>query len=272
MSQKDKINQKDFAEHASNLLSQDPYVVGLAVGGSWISGEVDPYSDLDLLLVVNDHKTPDKALMMHYAGRLGTLLSAFTGEHVGERRLLICLYDEPLLHVDIKFVTLAEFGERIETPAVLLDKEDRLQQVLAQTVAQDQPLDLQWIEDRFWIWVHYALLKIGRGEYFEAMDFLSYLRMTVFGPLLLMKNGRLPRGVRKVEMYLEPNDLLQLKGTVALPEKTSLLKALMNAVVLYRSLRSSMFNDEIKTAPMAEEKVMLYFEVIANESLPNIHE
>ncbi len=60
--------------------------------------------------------------MMAYAKRLGHFLSGFTGEHVGEPRVLICLYDNPLLHVDIKFLTLEELHPRVETPVVLLDK------------------------------------------------------------------------------------------------------------------------------------------------------
>ena len=40
------------------------------------------------------------------AESLHLLLAAFTGEHVGEPRLLICLYRSPLLHVDLKYVSL----------------------------------------------------------------------------------------------------------------------------------------------------------------------
>ena len=34
--------------------------------------------------------------------------ATFTGEHVGESRVLICLYGPPLLHVDLKFVSLSD--------------------------------------------------------------------------------------------------------------------------------------------------------------------
>jgi len=135
--------------------------------------------------------------MLDYANRLGQLLSGFTGEHVGEPRVLICLYDNPLLHVDIKFLTLPEFHTRIETPVILFDKSGQLQHALNNSAPTFPFPDYQWIEDRFWIWVHYALLKIGRGEYLEAFDFFGYLRMVVFGPLLDIKNNNLPRGVRK---------------------------------------------------------------------------
>ncbi|WP_286862331.1 MULTISPECIES: hypothetical protein [Sphingobacterium] len=74
------------------------------------------------------------------------------------------------------------------------------------TKAQFPVPDFQWIEDRFWTWMHYGLTKIGRGEYMEALDFMAYLRMAVFGPLLHIKNNNLPRGVRKVETTLRQGE------------------------------------------------------------------
>jgi hypothetical protein len=66
--------------------------------------------------------------MLTYARRFGNFLSGFTGEHVGEPRVLICLYDNPLLHVDIKFLTVPEFTKRIENPDILFDPYGQLQQ------------------------------------------------------------------------------------------------------------------------------------------------
>jgi hypothetical protein len=195
--------QTDFAYRVKHILEKDDRILGVAVGGSWIAQQIDEFSDLDLVLVTKDKIAPNKANMIAIAESLGDFLSGFTGEHVGEPRLLICLYDNPLLHVDLKFVTLDEFKVRVETPFILLDKNGLLQQAIQDSEAQFPYPDYQWIEDRFWTWVHYALLKIGRGEYLEALDFLGFLRMVVLGSLLHIKNGNLPRGVRKVEMELE---------------------------------------------------------------------
>src|SRR5690348_9102407 len=98
--------QVAFAEHARDILRSDENVIGLAVGGSWLTNEIDEFSDLDLILVTNEKISGDKELMIKYAKRFGNFLSGFIGDHVGEPRLLICLYDDPLLHVDIKFLTL----------------------------------------------------------------------------------------------------------------------------------------------------------------------
>ena len=122
--------QLEFAQKAKEIFSKNENVIGLAVGGSWLSNKIDEFSDLDLIVVTTEKITDDKTLMMQYAKSLGNFLSGFTGEHVGEPRVLICLYDNPLLHVDLKFVTLEEFHVRVETPHILLDRDGQLQRSL----------------------------------------------------------------------------------------------------------------------------------------------
>jgi len=71
--------------------------------GSLAYGGFDEQSDLDFVIVVRaDDHAAAMAGRQAFAARLGSLLAAFSGEHVGEPRLLICLYGPPLLHVDLK--------------------------------------------------------------------------------------------------------------------------------------------------------------------------
>ena len=254
--------QEEFANRAKEILQEDDEVIGLAVGGSWLTKDVDEYSDLDLILVSKSKISSDKKKMFTYAKRLGNLLSAFTGEHVGEPRLLICLYDNPFLHVDIKFVTLKDINPRVETPYLLFDKDGQVRNELDKSESKFPLPNYQWIEDRFWTWVHYALLKIGRGEYLEALDFFGFLRMVVIGPLLHIKNGNLPRAMRRVESELTPEDFADLKKTIPDYDRQSLLNSLRNSVGLYRSLRENLFGEEIEMRFQAEERVMKYFETI----------
>jgi predicted nucleotidyltransferase len=256
--------QQEFADKAKTILEPDDNVIGLAVAGSWLTNEIDEFSDLDLILVTEQKISHDKNLMLDYAKRLGDFLSGFTGEHVGEPRVLICLYDNPLLHVDIKFVTLEEFHSRIETPILLIDKNGQLEKAISNSQAKFPYPDYQWIEDRFWTWIHYALLKIGRGEYLEAYDFMGFLRMVVLGPLLHIKNENLPRGVRKVETELESEDLAKLKLTISTYGRQSLLGSLKNAVSLYRQLRSELFDSKVSLQNETDKKVMNYFDEIEN--------
>lgn len=257
---------QEFAIKAKDILEKDDNVVGLLVGGSWLKNEIDEFSDLDLILVTKSKVSEDKFKMLEFAHRLGEFLSGFTGEHVGEPRLLICLYDNPLLHVDLKFLTLPELTNRVETPHILFDREGQIKDIFEHSKEQFPFPDYKWIEDRFWTWVHYVLLKIGRGEYLEAHDFFGYLRMVVLGPLLHIKNGKQPRAVRKVEMELDEIDFVDLKSTIPKYERKSLLESLQNSINLYRNLRKSLFDENIKLQSKIEEKVMDYFDIIKKEN------
>ncbi len=142
-----------FLHGAMPRLRAQERLVGVASGGSWISGEMDERSDLDLVLVTQDDAFPQVMQeRMQLAKTLGPLLVAFTGEHVGEPRLLICLYGPSLLHVDLKFMALRDFGQRVENPDVLWERNAALTAILAATQCRWPVPQLQWIEDRFWVW------------------------------------------------------------------------------------------------------------------------
>jgi hypothetical protein len=233
------------AEHAAFLgtlverLSQDARVLGILAGGSYLSNTMDQYSDLDLVIVVEERDFA--ALMLEraqLAASLGRLLTSFTGEHVGEPRLLICLYEEPLLHVDLKLVVVDDLAERVENPAVLWQKDERVARGLAAGVAQFPNPDAAWLQRRFWVWVHYTATKIGRGELFEALHLLDYLRATVLGPLGLMRAGARPSGVRRVELA-DPELARRLEATVAKYDATDCLRALEACVDVYCWLRAA---------------------------------
>jgi hypothetical protein len=255
--------QQQFAKRIATLLKDDPNAIGLAAAGSWITNEIDPYSDLDLILVTKEQVAGNKQAMLAYAGQFGKLLNAFTGEHVGEPRLLICLYDDPLLHVDIKFLTLPEFHARIEDPHILLDKEGQLAGVITATTAVWPYPDYQWLEDRFWTWVHYIGTKLGRGEYFEALDGIGFLRARVLSPLMQVKNGLRPKALRKVEMELPAADLDDLIATVADYDPVSIVEALMHCVRIYRALRAQLFPPDIKLHTTTEQRSMEYLQQIS---------
>lgn len=252
--------QKEFADRIVEEIKTDSSIIGLAAAGSWITNEMDEFSDLDLVLVTTERVSDSKEKMLHYANQFGQLVSAFTGEHVGEPRLLICLYKKPLLHVDIKFLTLNEFERRVEEPVILWDTDGQLQAVLDRTEGKFPYPDFQLMEDRFWVWIHYVLGKIGRGEYLEAFDSLSIFRMMIFGPLLHIKNGNLPKGVRKVEELLADYDLKGLESTIAAYNKQSLITAIEKSVNLYQKLRRELFKEDIILRVDAEKKVLKYLE------------
>lgn len=229
---------QSFINRALPYLMADQRLVGVAAAGSWAENSMDEFSDLDLIIAVEPGNLEQVMCDRHsIAASLGELLSSFTGEHVGEPRLLICLYGSPLLHVDLKFVSIADIARRVDEPVVLWERDRQLSQALAASTGIYPSPDEQWIEDRFWIWIHYGTGKVARGELFEALDFISYLRGTVLGPLGLLRAGHKPSGVRRVEQ-LAPALAEALRGTVALHERESCYLALERCVEIYRSLRS----------------------------------
>ena len=187
---------RTFLSSAIDQLARDNRIVGIAAGGSFLSDSMDEFSDLDLVIAVEPNHYKSIVTDRHrIAGSLGDLLAAFTGEHVGEPRLLVCLYNgSPILHVDLKFLSLSDLAQRVEDPYVLWEREGRFTKTLKEGIAQYPTPNLQWIEDRFWAWIHYVTAKIGRGELFEALEGLSFLRTTVLGPLALLRSGARPPG------------------------------------------------------------------------------
>ena len=226
-----------FLETALPRLRADARIVGVAAAGSFARDAMDEHSDLDLVIAVEDGA--DDAVMaerFEIARALAPLLVAFTGEHVGAPRLLICLYGPPLLHVDLKFVPLADAAKRVDACAVLFDRDGRLARTLAtREPAYPQP-DLQWFEDRMWPWVHYLAGKIARGELFETIDGLGFIRARVLGPLILAAHGAQPNGVRRIESAA-PDQIAALRETIPAHDADSCLGALRATIALYRALR-----------------------------------
>lgn len=247
-----------FLKEALPRLQADERIVAVAAVGSFLTGGMDDYSDLDLVIAVDPSATPHiMEERRQIASTLGSLLVSFTGEHVGEPRLLICLYGPPLLHVDLKFISVSDAERRVEDPVILWERDGQLTAVLNRSTAVYPTPDLQWIEDRFWVWVHYSAAKLGRGEILEAHDSLAVLRSLALGPLALLAQGARPAGVRKVETQARPY-LEDLIRTTALCDRLACLRALQAAVTLYRKLRAQLATVTFSAQPEAEAAAMVY--------------
>jgi predicted nucleotidyltransferase len=251
------LHQK-FIDKAVAYFSKDSRFDGIAAGGSYITGEMDDFSDIDFIIVIKpEHYQEVMNERKLMASDLGNLLSAFTGEHVGEPRLLICLYGPPLLHVDLKFVSLDDFPHRVEDPVILWERDEELSKRMTEEEAVFPYPDLQWIEDRFWVWIHYAGTKLGRNEIFETIEFISFLRQSVIGPLVLMKNHKLPRGVRKIEVDA-PEESSRLRQTIVEYNKQSCIRSLEALTALYLELREKFATDAFEKKDEAQKYAVDY--------------
>ena len=244
------LHQK-FIEHALPKLTDDPRIIGVAASGSYSDNSLDQFSDLDLVIAI-EPESYDVVMKdrLSIVSKLGDMVAGFTGEHVGEPRVMITLYGREALHVDFKFVKVEDATRRVDEPVILWSRDSRFKEALCQGKGEYPKVDPQWVEDRFWVWMHYAGTKIGRGEYFEALEFLSFLRIQVLGSLALQQAGFEARGVRKIEQLL-PEFAGKLKKTVAFPEKESLLRATEYAAELYLKLRSPGVAPRLKAQKLA---------------------
>lgn len=253
---------QNFMDQAISRLQSDPRIVAVLGAGSLITGTMDEYSDIDLIAVSSPESYESvSADRLSILKTLGDLVSYFSGEHVGEPRLMICLYSQPLLHVDVKFVSLNDLKQRVENPLILFERQGCVSSLFQSTQALHPMPDPQWIEDRFWTWIHYAALRLGRGELFEVIDMLGFIRGQVLGPLALVSHGQLPRGVRRIEKHC-PDDLADFKATLALHERKSCADAIAATIRLYGKLRSKS-DPGLRMNARAEAEALSYFESIA---------
>ncbi|WP_205706075.1 nucleotidyltransferase domain-containing protein [Kineococcus indalonis] len=219
----------------------DDRLLGAALSGSAADGTADRFSDLDVVVVVAaEHHEQLAAERSELVASWLPVLAAFTGEHVGEPRLIIALVGPPLLHVDVKSLSLPEWEGRRDEPVVLLDPAGRLA-ASASSPTGEPAVDLQWIEDRSWVRVHCAATKLGRGELLEVAGFLAFLREDVLGPLLALRHARPVRGVRRLEQLaaVDPAALSALHATVRGPGPREGAAAVLAAVALYAQLRDA---------------------------------
>lgn len=117
----------------------------------------------------------------------------------------------------------------------------------------------EWLEARAWIWLHYAITKLNRGELYEAIGMLGFFREQVIGPMLYRRAGLNQRGVRRLEaLHLDKDG--KLAATVARHDTASVKAALMASIHLYLDLR----DDDFPSQPRKGMPELL-LEILMNE-------
>lgn len=255
-----------FLDRLLEEVKRDSAIEAVLAGGSLVQGGFDEYSDLDLILVMNDAAAAATAAQKRaLAACFGNLLACFTGEHVGEPRLLICLYGAELLHVDLKFVVASDLNELVERPLVLWARDPAaIAAVLDNAVIGWPERSPEWFEERAWIWLHYGAAKLLRGELFEAMGMIAWFREQVLGPMLHRRSGRTQRGVRRIE-EIGPG-LERLRAVVADHGSESVRLALLAAIDLYLDLRTD--DPPAVCTPHMPESLLAFLERGASKRPP----
>lgn len=229
-------------EKITQRIALDPRFDMLLGAGSMVQGGFDRWSDLDLVVVARSSEVQASVMSERHAiaQSMCDLLAAFTGEHVGEPRLLICLFGPPLMHVDLKFISPADLSQFVERPCLLWARHPiRAQEMLDSAIIRWPDRDAQWFEDRAWIWLHYGAAKLRRGELLEALGMQAYFREQVLGPMLHRRAGRQQRGVRRIESDAQTR--VELQASVAGYDAAQIESSFASAIALYLRLREDDF-------------------------------
>jgi predicted nucleotidyltransferase len=224
-------------EAVCRIAMSEPKVLGMLIGGSFASGEADPYSDLDMQFVVEDQEAEASAkIMRRVAERAGPMVAAFFAEHVGLPHMLIVLYRD-LIHADFEPVAISRVGSRNAGLAshVLWERDGIVSSALPGNYEEDHAADLRWIEDRMWTWGWYVQTKVLRGELYEALDGLQYMRDNVLFKLLAMHRGERLSAARRVEARTG-EWTQQFADTLPVLSRESMMKSLRASMALYQTL------------------------------------
>lgn len=241
-------------------MARAPAIEGLlavAAAGSWVDGRIDEHSDLDLVLVTEPGQWLGEADRRLFASECGALRSAICGKQVGEPRLLLCLFGEPVLHVDLVFVELPDLtslGQAVEALYVSPDAPA----LNWPTPRERRPLSAQWCEDRAWLSLHYLTTKTARGELHEVLSALNWFRNSILVSLLTRVHGPVLFGLRRIEQSGIP-ELAALARTTSGYDKADLIRAIRECFALYLDLRERT-EEELTLNSAAEADMREFFQ------------
>jgi hypothetical protein len=92
------------------------------------------------------------------------------------------------------------------------------------------------LEARIWTWSCYIQSKVLRGEIYEAMDGLQYVRDRVLFRLLAFHGQRRPAGGRRAEAFVGDHGDAFARTVPKSLDPASVLAALREEIDLYRRL------------------------------------
>ena len=240
----------------------EPSVLGMLIGGSFASGEADMYSDLDMQFVVEEEAGEATGkLLRRMAQDAGPVVAAFFAEHVGLPHMLIVLYQD-LIHADFEPVALSRVGSRNAGLAthVMWERDGIVSSSLPADHEEDPVADLRWLEERVWTWSWYIQTKVLRGELYEALDGLQYLRDNVLFKLLALQREERPSAARRVEARTGVwTD--EFANTVPVLSRESTMKALQATMGLYQVLADPLLDRfELEMSVKARQAVLAALE------------
>ena len=252
--------QKEFLDRAVSIAEKDARFVGLALHEA--ADHEREFTSLELVFVCTPLAFGDCAGdLKGVAEALGPILLRYEQEKSDAEYELSCLYDEPLRRIDLRLLP-TDGVALLHAPQILWDRDETLAKELAKHRDVTPPLDLQWMEDRFWLWLHGAAEALRQGAIFEALHQMSCLRTRILAPLLLKKQA-LPSDALLALDTAGGDEISSLRATVPLYDARSCELSLREAAKLYVGLRETLAPENLRRHRRAEMAVMRHLHQVS---------
>ncbi|WP_165422867.1 aminoglycoside 6-adenylyltransferase [Ktedonosporobacter rubrisoli] len=247
-----------FKQSLLEVVRTDDRIVGLLEGGSGAEGRVDPWSDLDVFLFIQDAQIEQfRQEWRQWSRQFGQLLLAYDPDEDGAIAWTIFQTESSPLRVDFRFMPASQIEEVRSWPTspqaldafVLYDKTDgHLSEVAKALVGSSQRLpasqELGTFEshcNRMWYFLHTAFCKFKRGDYWYTRVTLHIAALDSLIALLRLEAGAVERWQAsfpewKLEQALPPARLRQLNGCIPLQSPEDLRQAMLQTAYLGRDV------------------------------------
>jgi predicted nucleotidyltransferase len=234
---------------AGEQIQKDSRVPGLLLGGSFVSGRPDFYSDLDLYIIVHDEHFEDLlAERQTAAAAAGRVLTGFVPDHLGPGgdEMYIAVYDGPV-KADFNYVrrSTVKPNWRLVSRLVLKDADGTLAGAIRASAGLMPPPPsveaLEALHNKFWTWCWYVFGKIARGELWEALDGLHTIRSLALVTVAEWDAGSLQEGHRRLESRLNDQVRARLAATVSTLDPAALYSALQAEIGVFHDLQASVW-------------------------------
>lgn len=181
----------------------------LLVTGSLVAGDVDQYSDLDLIAVSESPSACEVAIRAAIEAS-GNLIAFFTTSHLTTHQSSIyyVAVERSIVKLDIVYKDSSKPCEIPATSEIVSGDPDGLVRATFHTDAGPPESDLELIATKFAAWLWFSYARAARGEFFAAARSIDFSRENALLPLMLHRLGLPQDGHRKLENRL-PGPLLQ---------------------------------------------------------------
>lgn len=240
----------------------DERVVAAFIGGSYATGQVDAYSDLDLYLITTDGKYEDflagREAFVHLLGKPLFL------EDFGEPYSLFYIFSNGT-EGELWIGRESQFNHIHSGPyRVLLDKKGVLTKVVFASHKSDLAGQMETLRQQIhWFWheLSHFITAIGRGQLFWAYGQLEAMR------LMCLNLARLGHSFAdtvvgeepyfKVEQALPREQLASLNATYCPIERTAMYQAVFVILSFYRELARPLARTHGLTYPAELDRLMV---------------